>query len=66
MESVPGRCRLRPLRAVARDRDVDELRIDLLQLLVAEAVLLGGARAEILTEDIGLLDEPLQDLAALG
>ena len=57
IESVPGRSRMRSLRAVAGDRDVDELRVDLLQLLVAKAVLLGRAGAEVLPEDIGLRDE---------
>ena len=58
--------RVRPLRAVARDRDVDELRVDLAQLLVTEAVLLGGAGAEVLAEDVGAGDELAQDLAPSG
>ena len=57
---------VRALGAVARDRDIDQLGIDLAQLLPAEAVLFGGARAEVLAEDVGLGDELVQDGAALG
>ena len=51
--------RMRPLRPVARDRDIDEPRVDLAQFLVAEPVLLGGAGPEVLAEDVGLRDELL-------
>ena len=56
---------MRPLRPVARHRDVDEARVDLAQFLVAEAVLLGGAGPEVLAEDVGLGDQLLQDVAAV-
>jgi hypothetical protein len=61
-----GKVCMRPLGAVARDRDVDELGVDFSQFFVAEAVLRGGARTEVLPEDIGLSDELLQDLAAFA
>src|SRR6516162_8967335 len=44
--------RVGSLGPVAGNRDVDELRVDLLQLLIAKAVLLRRARAEVLPEDI--------------
>jgi hypothetical protein len=42
-----------------------ELRIDAAQLLVAEAVLLGRAGAEVLAEDVGPRHELVKDRAAL-
>jgi hypothetical protein len=54
------------LGPIAGDRDVDELRIDLLELLVAETVFLGRAGPEILAEDIRSGDELVQDLPAFG
>ena len=60
-----GQMRIRPVRPVARDRDVDQLRIDLAQFLIAEPVLLGRAGTEILAEDVGLGDQLAQDLAPL-
>src|SRR5262245_66327511 len=57
--------RVRSVRAIAGDRDVDELRVYLFQLLVAKAVLLCRARAKVLTEDIRNSDELAQDLATL-
>src|SRR5262249_51577500 len=52
-----------PSRSVARNRYVDEPRIDLLQVLVAEAVLLRRTRAEILAEDVGAGDKFVEDLS---
>ncbi len=59
-----GQVRMRPLRPVARYRDIDETRIDLAQFLVAEPVLLGGAGAEVLAEDVGLRDQFFENVAA--
>ena len=56
---------MRSVRAVARDRDIDQLRIDLAQFLPTEAVLLGRTGPEVLAEDVGLRDELAQDLAPL-
>ncbi len=58
-----GQARMRAFRPVAGDRDVDDLRVDPFQVLVAEAVLLGRAGAEVLSEDVGALDEAVEDLA---
>jgi hypothetical protein len=50
---------------VSGNRNVHELRVDLLQIIVAVAVLLRGARAEVLTEDVGARDELVEDLPRL-
>src|SRR5215510_5227524 len=62
----PGQMRVRSLRAVTGDRDVDELRVDLLQILVTKAVLLRRARSEVLAEDIRSCDELAQNVPTLG
>ena len=59
-----GQLGMRPLWPVARDRNIDELRIVLAQFVVAEAVLLGGAGPEVLAEDVGAADQLAQDFAA--
>ena len=56
---------MRSFGAVAGNRDVDDLRVDLFQVLIAEAVLLRGAGAEVLAEDIGAGHELVQDLPCL-
>src|SRR5262249_7077978 len=58
--------RVGPFWAVAGDRNVYELWVDLLQLLVAEAVVLGCARAEVLAEDIRAGNEFVQNLSTFG
>lgn len=57
--------RVRPKRAVTRDRAIDQGRVDLLRIFVAKAVLLSGAGLEVLAEDIRRLDELLKDRPAL-
>ena len=57
--------RVGSLRAVAGNRDVYELRVDLFQILVAKTVLLGRARPEVLTEDIGACDQLAQNFSTL-
>src|SRR6266853_644877 len=52
--------------AVARHRDIDDIRLDLAQLRIAEAPFLQHPGAEILDHDIGDGDQPLHDLEALG
>src|SRR6266446_2769618 len=52
--------------AVARHRDIDDIRIDLAQLRIAEAPFLQHPGAEILDHDIGDGDQPLHDLQAPG
>jgi len=58
---VPGPVAERPLRAEGRDRAVDEPRIDRPRALPAEPQLLDGPRAERLDEDVGALDQTLED-----
>src|SRR5712691_8093 len=52
--------------AVARHRDIDDVRLDPAQLRIAEAPFLQHPGAEILDHDIGDGDQPLHDLQALG
>ena len=56
---------MRPRQAVAGDRDIDQGGIDLFQILIAKAVFLRRAGAEVLPEDIRLSDQIMEDLAAL-
>src|SRR6266850_407987 len=58
---VPGPVAERSLRAEGRDRAVDEPWIDRLRTLPAEPQLLDGPRAERLDEDVGALDQALED-----
>ena len=51
--------------AVARHRHIDDVRLDLAQLVIAEAPVPQHARAEILDHDVGDGDQPLHDLQAL-
>jgi len=59
-----GQVRVRPLRPVARYRDIDETRVDPAQLLIAEPVLFGGAGPEVLPENVGFRDQLLENIAA--
>src|SRR6516162_10013083 len=57
---------MRSLRAIARDREIYEPRVDMPQLLIPKAVLLGRAGPEVLPEDIGLCDQLAKNFATLG
>ena len=57
--------RVRSLRPIAGDRHIHQPRIDAAQLLVAEAVLLGRTRTEVLSEYLGTRDQLVQYLAPL-
>jgi hypothetical protein len=61
-----GQSRVRALWAVTRDRDVNEARIDAPQILVAETASFRRTGAEILAENVGFGDEPIEDLAPFG
>jgi hypothetical protein len=52
-------------RQVPLERQVDEMRMSLGHLLVAEAKALNGARAEVLQHHVGGREQPVEDLAAL-
>src|SRR5207247_9004597 len=56
---------VRTLGPVSGNRNVHELRVDLLQIFVAVAVLLRGTRAEVLTEDVGARDGLGEDFPCL-
>src|SRR5207302_7189766 len=49
-----------------RGRGIDEARIALVQAIPAIAELLHRARAEVFDERVGLVEQPLEDLAAVG
>src|ERR687888_327640 len=57
---------VRPVLREPLDLDVDELRVDLLDLVVAEAEALDHAGRKVLDEDVPLLDQAPQHLLALG
>ena len=52
--------------SVARDAHHDEVGVDGLERVGPQAPLLHGARPEILAQDIGLGDQPLEERRALG
>ena len=56
----------RPPLAEARVGHVDQARVRLAELPVADLPLVEGARPEILHEDVGLGRQPLEELLALG
>jgi uncharacterized protein YheU (UPF0270 family) len=55
-----------PALAVARERRVDDLRINLLDFVVAQAGAGHGARTEVLDQDVRLFDDALQQLEVVG
>ena len=55
----------RALLPVAAHRDIDEPREALLEVVVAEAHAPDRARREVLRQDVGVLEQPHQDLATL-
>ena len=63
---VAGPVMIGAVLAEAGDAAVDQLGVDFLQHVIAQAQLLHGAGAEVLDEDIGLLYQILEDLLALG
>src|SRR5918998_2551272 len=54
------------LFTVAGNRAVDEPRVDLVQLIIAEPETLHDPGPELLHQDVGTLDERLQNLPCLG
>ena len=56
---------IRTVGIEALDLGVDDARVDFAHLVVAEAQALDHTGAEIFDEDIGLFDQPAQDLLAL-
>ena len=52
--------------AVARHRHIDDVRLDLALLRIAEAPFLQHPGAEVLNHDVGDGDQPLDDLQAFG
>jgi hypothetical protein len=56
--------RIRALRSIAGDRNIDEARVDLAQFLIAKAVFLRRAGAKVLTEDVSFRDQLFEDIAA--
>ena len=65
-EVVPGPVRRRSVGAVAADREVDEVGVQLPQRVVIETETSEGARPEILDEDVRVGQQPAQDLGAGG
>jgi len=66
-EHVEGRvAALGPLGPVARGRGIDQLQVVPAQIFVAEPQTFGDTLAEVLHEDVGLRDEPMDDLSRLG
>jgi hypothetical protein len=65
-EVLPGPVAIRAALAVARGRDVDEPRVERAGRLPVQPEAGHDARAEVLHEDIGALDEPARDGLAAG
>ena len=63
--SWPGPVRVGAVLAVARHRDVDDLRVERAQRLVVHAQALGDAGPVVLQEDVGRARQLPEDLAAL-
>ncbi len=63
-EVVPGPVRGRSVGAVAADREVDEIGIQRAQRVVIEPEPRQGAGSEVLDEDVGIGEQPAQDVRA--
>ena len=62
---VAGAPTLGAVVAEAADREDDEARVELVQPLDGEAEPVEHPRAEVLDEDVGALDQPGEDVAAV-
>ena len=58
----PGALRVRPGLAVARDARQDDARVDVAHPVVPDPPALERARAEVLRDDVGVLDQPEEQL----